>query len=685
MNNNQILNRELSWLSFNYRVLQEAKDKSNPLYERIKFLAIYSSNLDEFFRVRVASLRSLLRLKKKSFEKLKFDPEQLLKNIHKIVYDQQEEFGKIYREQILPELESNGIILTNEEKLTNEQSEFVDDYFQQNIVHRIQPILLVKNKIKPFLKNRHLYFTVKLAHRIGGNKEVKRRRYSYALVEIPAGELPRFIELPSIDGKHHIIFLDDIVRFCLKDIFNAFDIIDSYSIKLNRDAELYIDDEFSGNLLSKIKKGLSKRETGLPSRFLYDQAMPKKFLNFLTESLELNKEDLVPGGRYHNFNDFFSFPNPIGEELENNLLTPKKISALESNDPIFNTIKKNDVGVHYPYQSYEYVIKFLEQACVDPNVKTIKVTQYRVASNSAVVKSLIKAAGNNKKVIAFVELKARFDEEANIQWAEEMEKAGVIVNYSFPGLKVHAKLALIEKEENEILKRYCYLSTGNFNEKTSKLYTDFGLFTTDERITSEVDKVFAFLSGKEITYKFKHLLVAQFNMRKKFIKLIDKEIEYAQAGKESGITLKMNSLEDTKMINKLYEASRAGVKINIIVRGICCLVPGIKYQSENIRVISIVDRFLEHARFYLFHNNGDEKLYAASADWMKRNLSRRVETAFPIYDDKIRTDIKSILKLQLQDNTKARIIDNKNNNKYVNPDTGTSVRSQLETYKYLNK
>ncbi len=684
MNQDKYFNRELSWLSFNYRVLQEAADQSNPLFERIKFLAIYSSNLDEFFRVRVASLRSLLRLKKESRDQLCFDPEELLKSIHKTVFKQQEEFGRIFREEIRTELANNNIFLVNDSELNDEQKDFVKDYFQQNVVFRIQPILLVKNKIKPFLKNRHLYFAVRLAHKFNVDKPTGRKRHSYAVVEIPAGELPRFVQLPSSDNNHYVIFLDDIIRFCLNDVFNAFDIVDAFSIKLNRDAELYIDDEFAGNLLKKIQKGLNKRDTGVPSRFLYDQQMPGKFLKFLRESLDLSKEDLVPGGRYHNFNNFFSFPNPLGNKLENKPLPPLQIKQFDNCTSMFDVIHQDDIGVHYPYQSYDSVIKFLSDAASDPAVKSIKVTQYRVANNSKVVQALINAAGQGKDVTAFVELKARFDEEANIQWAKEMENAGVKVYYSFPGLKVHAKLAMIDREDNGELKKYCYLSTGNFNEITAKIYADFGLFTADERITSEVSKVFEFLSGGEIEGKFKHLLVAQFNMRKKFLKMIEKEIENSINGAESGIVLKMNSLEDRKMINKLYEASQAGVKINIIVRGICCLRPGVKGLSENITVISIVDRFLEHSRFYLFHNGGRKRLYAASADWMKRNLSRRIETAFPIFDERIKQEIIDIINLQLNDNVKARVIDNKDSNAFVNTNKDITVRSQIDTHKYLS-
>ncbi|GJQ61945.1 MAG: polyphosphate kinase [Melioribacteraceae bacterium] len=679
-----LFNRELSWLSFNYRVLQEAADKSNPLYERIKFLAIYSSNLDEFFRVRVASLRSLLALKEKSRKELDFDPDTLLNDIFNTVNSQQEYFGQIFIEEIIPALKEEKIYLTNEAGLSPRQEEWILDYFRDSVQQYISPMLLIKNRIQPFLRNQHLYLAVKLrAKPKRENISGKKSRAQYALIEIPTSELPRFVELPSEDGEFPVMFLDDIIKFNLPYLFPGYEIESSYSIKLTRDAELYIDDEFSGNLLAKIKKGIAKRDTGVPSRFLYDSDMPESFLKFLKEALTLSKEDLFPGGRYHNFHDFFAFPNPGKPELENEKLETIRITALDESASFFDSISKQDYGLYYPYHTYDYVVRFLEEAAEDESVTSIKVTQYRVAKDSKVVKALIKAAKNGKDVLAFVELKARFDEELNIRWAEEMEKAGVKVYYSFPGLKVHAKIALITRNENNGSRQYAYLATGNFNEKTANIYTDLGMFTAKTEITDEVENVFKYLSRIGSDYKFKHLLVAQFNMRKKFNKLVDNEISAAKDGNPSGITLKMNSLEDGKMIRKLYEASNAGVKINLIIRGICKLVPGVKRQSENIKVISIVDRYLEHSRLYMFHNNGDQLIYAASADWMKRNLSRRIEVAFPIEDEQIKETINRIIALQLEDNTKARVIDKKDKNAYVQSEGMNKIRSQMEVYKYL--
>lgn len=674
---NIFFDRELSWLSFNYRVLQEAKDPSVPLYEKIKFLAIFSSNLDEFFRVRVAALRNLLNLKDKSREALGFNPQELLTKIQQTVFSQQEEFGKVFRETIIPELKKNQVFLIGENELSADQLEYIEDFFDENIRHLIQPVSLDNKLTIPFLKNQGLYLSIKLREKKSGVND-----YQYALVEVPTGQTGRFVELPEKNGSYFIMFVDDILKYHLNKIFTKHDVIEAYSIKLTRDAELYIDDEFTGNLLRKIKKGTKKRNTGVPSRFLYDSKTPPDFLAVIKSALQLTDEDLVPGGRYHNFNDFFSFPNPVGKKLEYDELSEIGKDVLDSEN-IFSSIAEKDIALYFPYYSYIPVIDFFETAAVDPAVTEICVTQYRVAKDSRIVKALIKAARNKKQVVVFVEIKARFDEELNIQWADEMQKAGVNVYYSFPGLKVHAKLALIKRNENGSVKKYAYLATGNFNEKTAKIYTDLGYFTSNISITNEMELVFKFLSGSEIENNFKQLLVAQFNMRNRFIELIDHEIENAKAGREAAITAKMNSLEDRKMIKKLYKASRAGVKINLIIRGICCLVPGVKGLSENINVISIVDRFLEHTRIYIFHNSGNEIIYAASADWMKRNLNRRVEVAFPINSDKAKGMIKKIIEIQLADNTKARIINSEQTNCYKVSAGEEILNSQTEVYKIL--
>jgi polyphosphate kinase len=676
--------RELSWLSFNHRVLQEAKDPTVPLHEKIKFMAIFSSNLDEFFRVRVAALRYLLTLKKKSINKLKIDPGSLLKEIQKRVDGHQQELGNIFRNTIIPELKKNNILLTDEKSLDKRQASFVTDYFRYEVLPFLRPSILVRKKVTLFLQNKVLYLAVKLRSKIENKSQSdKNIRSTYAVVEIPTINLPRFIEIPSVDAQKSVIFLDDIIRLHLHEIFPGYLIKDIYEIKLTRDAEIYIDDEYSGDLLEKIKKGIARRKTGKPSRFLYDERMPSTFLNFLKDSLMLKKEDFVPGAKYHNFSDFISFPRLGPDSLQDKRLPPIQVPALHSSGDIWSVLSEKDYLLYYPYHSYDYVIKFLKSAAEDPSVLSIAITLYRSAADSQIIRYLILAANKRKSVTVFIEVKARFDEESNILWAQKLEEAGINVLYSFPGLKVHSKICLIARKEGTIIKKYSYLATGNFNEKTAKLYSDFGLFTSDTKITQELEHVFRYLKTEQGEYAYKHLLVAPFVMRKKFYELIDIEIENAKSGKKAKIDLKMNSLEDKKIIEKLYQASQAGVKIRIIVRGICCLIPGINKLSENINVMSIVDRFLEHTRIYNFYNNGREKFYLASADWMRRNLSRRVEVAFPIYDSQIKKTLRSIFEIQWKDNQKARIIDKDQKNDYRHDDSGETRRSQIDTYKFL--
>lgn len=681
----KFFNRELSWLSFNHRVLQEAKDPSTPLYDKIKFLAIFSSNLDEFFRVRVASLRSLLDLKKKTQKELKFDVEKLLEKLHKTVVKMQEEYGEVYADIIKPELAQNNIFLVDHTQLNSVQKEFISELFNSQVVPHIMPMIIARKKITPFLRNQRLYLAVKLSSKQNGStdKQLKHKRYLSAIVEIPTNHIDRFILLPKIGNNNYVMFLDDIIRYFLPNIFYGYNVHESYAVKLTRDAELYIEDEFSGNLLDKMKKSLAKRSSGAPSRFLYDRSMPAAFLNFLKEALLLSDEDLYPGGKYHNFSDFFTFPNPGIKELNYPEMKPLKSKELDLKKNIFESTSEHDQLLYFPYQSYDYVINAIEQAAKDPAVRSIKITQYRVARDSKIVNALIKAAHRGKDVTAFVEIKARFDEEINIKSAEEMQKAGVKVLYSLPGLKVHAKIALITREENNALRNYAYLSTGNFNEKTARLYTDYGFFTANPDITDEVEKVFEALEGNVTEFEFKHLLVAHYGMRQGFQAMIENEIAFAQRGEPAAITIKLNSLEDERIIKKLYEASLAGVKVNMIVRGICCLIPGIKAMSENIRGISIIDRFLEHDRVYIFNNGGNEKIYLSSADWMKRNLSRRIEVAFPVYDNDLKNIIKHIVNIKLSDNVKARIIDEKQTNVYRKTESTSEHRSQYEIYEYM--
>ena len=681
----KLFNRELSWLAFNHRVLQEAKDPNVPLYDRIKFLAIFSSNLDEFFRVRVASLRTLLDLKKKTQKELKFDAAKLIQKLHKMVVKMQEEYGDIFENSIRPDLIKNNIFLIDHTELNEQQREYVAEIFNVQVVPHIYPMIVAKKKMTPFLRNQRLYLAVKLSAKPNRKekKTDKAKRYKYAIVEIPTNHIDRFILLPKVGNNNYIIFLDDIIRLFLPQIFYGFNIHESYAVKLTRDAELYIEDEFTGNILDKIKKSLAKRSSGAPCRFLYDKAVPSGFLKFLKEALLLTEEDLYIGARYHNFSDFFTFPNPGIKELNYPDIKPLKHNEFDKYQNFFEASKAKDFLFYFPYHSYDYVVDAFGAAARDPNVKSIKVTQYRVAKDSKIVTALIKAAHRGKDVTAFVEIKARFDEEINIRSAEDMQKAGVKVLYSLPGIKVHAKIALITREENGILQNYAYLSTGNFNEKTARIYTDYGFFTSDKKLTTEIGKLFKHLEEENNEYVFKNLLVAHFGMRKNFITFIENEIENAKSGKKAEITIKLNSLEDERMIFKLYEAGQAGVKINIICRGICCLIPGIPGLSENIQITSIVDKFLEHGRVYVFHNDGDEKIFLSSADWMKRNLSRRIETAFPVYDKSLQKVIKDILSIQLNDNVKARIIDEKQTNNYRVGNDVVSHRSQEEIYDYF--
>ena len=680
--------KELSWLSFNYRVLQEAKDPTVPLYERIKFIAIFSSNLEEFFRIRVASLRTLLDLNKKTQKGLEFDPTKLLKSITKTVTSHQEEYGKIFREQIIPDLKNNGIYLVNENQLSKEQANFVTDYFYDHVLLHISPMMIVKRKVSPFMKSGLLYLAIKLSPKKvkeSGKETEKRTRHNYAIIEIPSDKLPRFIRLPKEGKKESVIFLDDIIKFCLPNIFPGYDIAGTYAIKLTRDAHLHIDDEFTGNLREKIQKSIRQRSRAMPCRFLYDNSIPKPFLKLLKDALELTKEDLVPGGRYHNFNDFFSFPNPDRKDLEYKPLAPVNSKSLDSYDDFFTGWAKQDFMLHYPYHKYDYVIDSLNTAAEDPKVTDIKITQYRLAKDSKVVKALINALKHGKRVTVFMELKARFDEESNIEYSKLLENAGARVLYSLPGLKVHSKTALILRKEKDSIKKYGYFATGNFNEKTAKLYTDLGLFTSDSRLVDELAMVFDYLEGNSGKPEFQHLLVGKFNMRHQFYRLIDRETANVKKGKKALIIAKMNGLEEPKIIDKLYEASNAGVQVKLIVRGICCLIPGVKGMSENIEVISILDRFLEHTRMYYFHNDGNEEVFLSSADWMKRNLRKRIEVAFPIYDEGIKKMMKDLLDIQLEDNTKARIIDKKQSNKYKTDDNSKKIRAQYATYDYIKK
>ncbi len=667
--------RDLSWLSFNHRVLQEAADRRNPLYERIKFLAIYSSNLDEFFRVRVASVRALLELRKKTAKKLDFDPAELLARITKVVTLQQEEFGEIFRNSIRRELRRKRIAIVNEAQLTPPQRSHVLGYFRETVAPLLRPVFLVPDRERPFLENRALYLVIRLVKKtpsadLPEGAAPDPDATQFVLMEIPVAALGRFYALPFDGRLHSVMFLDDVIRAGLQEFFPQHDVGGARAIKLSRDAELYIDDEFSGDLVEKIKKAVGRRAEGLPSRLLYDQDLSKKTLAVLVDLFRF-RDELVPGGRYHNFHNFFDFPNPLAPEMEHEPWIPVT-PAIPGYIPgeagpagsLIEAVRRRDVLLYYPYHSYAPVVEFLREAADDPAVTTIDITLYRIARNSLVVEQLMRAAKAGKVVTVFVEVKARFDEESNFYWAEELQKAGARIFYSFPGLKVHAKLCLVSRRERQTPVGYGYLATGNFNEKAATQYTDFGMFTADSRITDEMQKVFNILERRKLNGDFTHLIVSPYTMRDRLGELIGREMDNAARGIDASIVAKMNSLEDRKVIARLYEAGLAGVKITLIVRGICCLVPAARGPGKNIEVISIVDRFLEHARVWIFGNGGEEEVYLSSADWMNRNLSRRIECAFPVYDPRLRKTVRDILDLQRRDTVKARIVNKAQDNRY---------------------
>ncbi|MFM7016981.1 MAG: polyphosphate kinase 1 [Bacteroidota bacterium] len=672
-----LVNRDISWLSFNDRVLQEANDPSVPLLDRLKFLGIVSSNRDEFFRVRVASIKRLVRLGKKGEEILGESPYQLLDSIQRIIFRQQEEFDDSFH-KILSELERKGIFLLNENQLTKDQGFFVRDYFYENVQPALVPILLDNLNEFPVLKDRSIYFIIMLQKKGAKNK--------YALLEIPSDVMQRFVVIPK--ENKYIILLDDVIRYCLDDLFFSFDYenIKAFTIKITRDAELDLDQDVTKSLVKKVSESIKNRKKGVPTRLVYDESMPVDTLKFLLKKIKLNKEDQpIPGGRYHNFVDFMKFPSLNKLELKQNNTSVIPHNEIPSRTSFFKILAKQDILLAFPYQSYSHVINLLREASMDPKVTSISITLYRIASNSRIINALINAIKNGKKVTAIVELQARFDEEANIRWANKLNDEGVKVIYGVPGLKLHSKLYLITRQEQNKIVNYAHIGTGNFNEDTAKLYSDFSLFTSDKRITDEVAKVFNFYNDNLKIGIYKHLIISPFNARKKYIQLINNEIENVKNGKVGWIFLKMNSLTDSEMIKKLYEASNAGVKIRLIVRSICSLVPGIHKVSENIEAISIVDKYLEHARVFVFANAGNSKVFLSSADWMTRNLDHRSEVGVPIYHEGIKEQLINFLEIQWNDNTKARSINVFQNNPYHHSKSKVKHRAQEEIYKSLEK
>ncbi|MFH6959534.1 polyphosphate kinase 1 [Flavobacterium aquidurense] len=664
----EMLPSELSWLYFNQCIVDEAADITNPLYERIKFLAIFSSNLDEFFRVKVNHLAN-----EKSTRK-----SELFNTILKEIQQQQEHFGSIWRNQIIPELRQNNIIVYEGQTIENCHKKEIERYFKSNILSFIQ-VVFVKNKIDKsyFLNNRSLYFLVKL--------KTKEGHFNYAYINIPSDKLDRYRMLSKKDSNHYIISLDEIVKSCLHLIFTQDEIVSCYAIKINRDEDYEIEDENSGNLIHKIKDKIEERKKGLPTRFLYDALMPTEEIEFCNQIFQLKKREMIAGGKMHNLFDLFKFPNPLKPNLQSSILSSLEHNAFEDSNSIFEIIDAGNQLVHFPYHSYHYVLQFFNQAAIDNRVTEIKVTLYRISTQSIIANALISAAKNGKKVTVFVEVKARFDENNNLHWAKEMKKAGIKIIYSMPNLKVHAKIALVTmKIDANKTQQYAYLATGNFNENTAAIYADHGFFTSEKKYTNDISKVFQFLKTKEKDSEMDTLIVAGFNMKQQIIRYIDAEIQNHKDGKSSGILLKVNGIDEKDIIKKLYEASQAGVKITLIVRGICTLLPEVIGMSENIKGYRIVDMFLEHARIYKFNNAGNEKLYLSSADMMSRNLNSRIEVGFPIDDVNLKAEINQIIQFQLDDNTKKRKIlsDGKNE---LSSNIETQKRAQTDIYHWLQK
>jgi polyphosphate kinase len=675
------INREISWLSFNDRVLQEAADKTTPLIERLKFLGIFSNNRDEFYRVRVATVKRLAKLGKKAVSVYEEDPKDLLTRMQRKVIEQQNHFETIYQELLL-ELAAKDVYIVNEKQLTNTQKIFVSEYFNNELVSNLFPVMIDDNKPFPYMKDKASYLYLKL------EPKHQNKKNKYAIIEIPSQATSRFVLLPQHGKKKYIMLVDDVIRYNTNQIFEVFGYrtSEAYNVKLTRDAELDIDNDVSKSMIEKISKSVKARKQGQPVRFVYDAAMPDDMLKYIMKKLGMAKKDnAIPGGRYHNFKNFIDFPKLGDSELVYNHPIPLRHKNLYKNPTTtLNAIKKQDILLHYPYHTYNHIITLLREASIDPQVESIKITLYRVADSSKIANALINAVKNGKKVMVLVELQARFDEENNIYWANKLQEEGAKVVYGVPGLKVHSKLFVITTRENGKEVHYAHIGTGNFNEKTSRIYTDFSLLTANKEIATDLNKVFEFYENNFKVQTFKHLLVAPFYMRKNLVQLISKEIQHAKEGKRAEIMLKMNSLVDKEMIAKLYDASKAGVKITLIIRGACSLVTEMEGWSDNILAYSIVDKYLEHTRVFIFHNNGKEKIFISSADWMSRNLDNRSEVAVPIYDEEVRKQLKDMIRIQLSGNTKVRILDRKQDNIYKKAKPGEKkVRVQDEIYNYL--
>lgn len=694
MNNslkNQYINREISWLHFNARVLQEAADETVPLIERLRFLGIFSNNLDEFFKVRYATVKRISQAGKSGKSALGgTTAKKLLEDITNIVIKQQAESLEILS-NIENMLQEENIFIIDETEVSAEQSEYIKKYFLENISPALITIILNDLNEFPLLKDSAAYLAVKIVINnpdkpTGIKRVIKpgiRDDIRYALIEIPRA-IKRFVVLPRENERDYIIMLDDLIRYCMHSIFNIFDYVSlsAHMIKITRDAELDIDSDLSKSFIEKISSSVESRKVSEPVRFVYDKQIEKDTLRFLMNKMGIdNTDSIIPGGRYHNRRDYMNFPSLGREDLLYRTYQPLPVKGLNLEGSLFERIAEKDYLQYTPYHTFSYVVRFLKEAALDPKVKSIKITVYRMAKVSLVANSLINAAKNGKKVTVQIELQARFDEEANIKFAEQFQAEGVQLIFGVPGLKVHSKICIVEREENERTKRYGFISTGNFNESTARVYTDYTLFTANQDILKEINKVFRFFEINYKVHRYKHLIVSPHYTYNSFTKLIDVEIANAKAGKEAYIKLKMNSLTSYKMVDKLYEASRAGVKIQMIVRGICCLIPGVEGMSENIEAISIVDKYLEHPRLYIFGNQGNPRAFISSADWMTRNIEYRVEVTCPIYDDEIKQELIETFEIGWKDNVKARIFSDKQDNAY-RKNGNAKLRSQLAIYDY---
>ncbi|SDN02691.1 polyphosphate kinase 1 [Kriegella aquimaris] len=684
---NQYVNREISWLWFNERVLQESADKNVPLIERLRFLGIFSNNLDEFFKVRYATVKRIVEAGKTGKSVLGGEKaKDILAEITQIVIKQQSESVRVLR-TIEKELEAQNIFIIDETEIAPSQEEFLKKYFLENVSPVLMTIILNDLTEFPVLKDTAAYLAVKMVMTNGDIENGKgTNNIRYALIEIPKG-IGRFIELPKEGDKNYIIILDDLIRYCLRNIFNMFsyESISAHMIKITRDAELDMDNDLSKSFIEKISSSVEHRKISDPVRFVYDKNIAKDTLRFLKDKMDIEDTDsVIPGGRYHNRRDYMGFPSLGRQDLLYDRIKPLSIVGLSMEGSLFERIAKKDYLQYTPYQTFSYVIRFLREAALDPKVRSIKITVYRLANDSQVAACLVNAVKNGKHVTVQIELQARFDEQANIEYAEQLQAEGVKLIFGVPGLKVHSKICVIEREEHDQIKRYGFVSTGNFNESTARIYTDYTLFTAHDEILKELNKVFDFFETTYKINKYKHLIVSPHYTKSVFKNLIDREIENAKRGKEAYIKIKMNSFTSYKMVDKLYEASNAGVKIQLIIRGICCLVPGVEGMSENIEAISVVDKFLEHPRVFIFANEGNPKIYISSADWMTRNLDYRVEVGCPIYDKDIKQELIDTFEISWNDNVKARVFSEKQDNAY-RKNNKEKVRSQFATYDYYLK